>query len=102
MQRSRSSTLLSGLGIAALMILVPAMALIVGSALLGGLEAWQQAFESTRPYLRLWRVLLYGVLFALWLDLLRRHRGRPHALLRVKRLGIMGFVLFTCAELTRL
>ncbi|MDH1440397.1 hypothetical protein N5O88_10030 [Pseudomonas sp. GD03721] len=102
MQRSLSSTLLSGLGIAALMILVPAMALILGSSLLGGLEAWQQAFESARPYLRLWRALLYGALFALWLDLLRRQRGNPYALPRVQRLGIMGLALFTCAEITRL
>ena len=102
MQRSPSSTRLSGLGIAALMLLASGITLIVGSTLLGDFEAWQQALESARPYLRLWRALLYGTLLALWLDLLRRHRDKPHALLRVKRLGIMGLVLFTCAELTRL
>lgn len=102
MQRSLASTLLSGLGIAALMILTAVITLRVGSALLGSVEAWQQALESARPYLRLWRALLYSILFALWLDLLWRHRGRPHALLRVKRIGIMGLVLVTCAELTRL
>lgn len=102
MQHSLSSMLLSGLGVAALMILAPATALILGSTLLGGLEAWQQAFEGARPYLRLWRILLYSTLFALWLDLLRRERDNPHARPRVQRLGIMGLALFTCAEITRL
>lgn len=102
MQRLLASTLLSGLGIAALMILAAVITLWVGSALLGSFEAWQQAFDSARPYLRLWRALLYSILFALWLDLLRRHRDRPHALPRVKRIGIMGLMLVTCAELTRL
>lgn len=102
MPRSRTSTLRSGLGIAALMLLASAITLILGSALLGGFEAWQQSLESARPYLRLWRALLYGTLLALWLDLLLRHRDKPHALPRVRHLGIMGLVLFTCAELTRL
>lgn len=102
MPRSLASTLLSGLGIAALMILAAVITLRVGSTLLGSFEAWQQGFESARPYLRLWRALLYSVLFALWLDLLLRHRDKPHALPRVKRIGVMGLVLVTCAELTRL
>lgn len=101
MPRSLTSTLRSGLGIAALTILAAVITLLVGSTLLGSFEAWQQALKSARPYLRLWRALLYGVLLALWLDLLRRHRGRPQARLRVTRIGIMGLVLFSCAELTR-
>jgi glutamine synthetase adenylyltransferase len=102
MQRSLTATLLSGLGIAALMILAAVITLRVGSALLGSFEAWQQAFESAQPYLRLWRALLYAALLALWLDLLRRHRESPPARLRVTRIGIMGLVLFTGVELTRL
>lgn len=102
MPRSLAATLRSGLGIVALMLLTAVITLWVGSALLGSVEAWQQAFESAQPYLRLWRALLYSVLFALWLDLLRCHRDRPHTLPQLKRIGVMGLVLVTCAELTRL
>lgn len=71
-------------------------------AALGSFEVWQQAFESARPNLRWWRVLLYFAFFALWWDLLRRYRHRPQVRLRVKRIGASGLVLFTCVELTRL
>ncbi|MDQ0741208.1 hypothetical protein [Pseudomonas sp. W4I3] len=102
MKRSPLFTLLSGLGIAALMILTAALVAWVSRTALGSFEAWQQAFESVRPYLRWWRALLYGALFALWCDLLRRYRHRPRDRLRVKRIGAIGFVLFTVVELTRL
>ena len=102
MKRSALFTLLSGLGIAALMILTAALVAWIGRAALGSFEAWQQAFESVRPYLRGWRALLYGALFALWWNLLRRYRHRPQDRLRVKRIGAMGLVLLTCVELTRL
>ena len=102
MKRSPLSTLLSGLGIAAVMILTAALFAWIGRAALGSYEAWQQAFESIRPYLRWWRALLYGALFALWWDLLRRYRHRPQDRLRVKRSGTVGLLLFTCVELTRL
>jgi hypothetical protein len=102
MKRSPLFTLLSGLGIAALMILTAALVAWIGRAALGSFEAWQQAFESVRPYLRGWRALLYGALFALWWNLLRRYRHRPQDRLRVKRIGAMGLVLLTCVELTRL
>jgi uncharacterized membrane protein len=46
--------------------------------------------------------LLCVVFFALWWDLLRRYRHRPQHRLRVKRIGALGLVLFTCVELTRL
>ena len=102
MKRSPLFTLLSSLGIAAVMILTAALVAWIGHAALGSFEAWQQAFESARPYLRWWRALLYGALFALWWDLLRRYRHRPQDRLRVKCIGAMGIVLFTCVELTRL
>ena len=102
MKRSRQLTLLSGLGIAAVMILTAALVAWIGRTALGSFEAWQQAFESARPYLRWWRALLYAGLFALWWDLLRRYRHRPQDRLRVKRIGALGLVLLTYVELTRL
>ncbi|MCU7213662.1 hypothetical protein [Pseudomonas sp. VE 196-7] len=102
MKRSPLLTLLSGLGIAAVMILTAALVTWIGRAALGSFEVWQQSFESVRPYLRWWRALLYGALFALWWDLFRRYRHRPQDRLGVKRIGALGLVLFTCAELTRL
>jgi len=102
MKRSPLFTLLSGLGVAALMILTAALAAWIGRTALGSFEVWQQAFESARPYLRWWCALLYGALFAFWWDLLRRYRHRPEDRLRVKRMGTLGLVFFTCVELTRL
>ena len=99
MNRSRLFTLLSGLGVATLMLLVAAQ---LGSTALGSVETWQQALEAARPYLRVWRALLYTALFALWWDLFRRYRHRPPNRLRVQRIGAMGLVLFTFVELTRL
>ncbi|WP_053158222.1 hypothetical protein [Pseudomonas sp. Pf153] len=102
MKRSQLFTLLSGLGIAAVMILTAALVAWIGRTALVSLEVWQQALESVRPYLRWWRALLYTALFALWWDLLRRYRHRPQDRLRVKHIGALGLVLFTCVELTRL
>ncbi|WP_413790902.1 MULTISPECIES: hypothetical protein [unclassified Pseudomonas] len=102
MKHSPLFTLLSSLGIAAVMILTAALVAWISSTLLGSLEAWQQAFESARPYLRWWRALLYGALFALWWDLLRRYRHRPQDRLRVKHIGTLGLVLLTVVEFTRL
>ena len=102
MKRSPLFTLLSSLGIAAAMILTAALVAWIGRTALGSFEAWQQAFESVRPYLRGWRALLYAALFALWWDLLRRYRHRRQDRLRVKRIGALGLVLFTFVELTRL
>ncbi|VVO00682.1 hypothetical protein PS708_02627 [Pseudomonas fluorescens] len=102
MKRSPLFILLSGLGVAALMILTAALVAWIGRTALGSFEAWQQAIESVRHYLRWWRALLYGALFALWWDLLRRYRHRPQGRLRVKRIGVLGLVLSTCFELTRL
>lgn len=102
MKRSPLFTLLSSFGIAAGMILTATLVAWIGSTALGSFEVWQQTFESVRPYLRWWRTLLYGTVFALWWDLLRRHRNRPQDRLRVKRIGVLGLVLFTCVELTRL
>ncbi|MFJ4131388.1 hypothetical protein [Pseudomonas cyclaminis] len=102
MKRSPLFTLLSSLGVAAVMILTAASVAWIGRAALGSFEAWQQAFESVRPCLRWWRALLYGALFALWWDLLRRYRHRPQDRQRVKRIGALGLVLFTVVELTRL
>jgi uncharacterized BrkB/YihY/UPF0761 family membrane protein len=102
MKRSWLFTLLSNLGIAAVMILTAALVAWISSTALGSFEAWQQAFESVQPYLQWWRALLYAALFALWWDLLRRYRHRPQDRLRVKRIGTLGLVLLTVAELTRL
>lgn len=102
MKRSPLFTLLSGLGIAAVMVLAATLVAWIGRTALGSFEVWQQALESIRPFLRWWRALLYGVLLALWWDLLRRYRHRPQDRLRVKRAGILGLLLFTCVELTRL
>lgn len=102
MKHSLLFTLLASLGIAAVMILTATLDAWIGRTALGSFEDWQQAFESIRPYLRWWRALLYGALFAFWWDLLRRYRHRPQDRLRVKRIGAMVFVLFTCVELTRL
>ena len=102
MKRAPLFTLVSGLGIAAVMILTAALVAWIGRTALGSFEAWQQAFESLRPYLRWWRALLYGALSALWWDLLRRCRHRPEDRLRVKRIGTLGLVFFACIELTRL
>jgi len=102
MKRSPLFTLLASSGIAAVMILTAALVAWIGRAVLGSFEAWQQAFESVRPYLRWWRALLNGALFALWWGLLRRYRHRPQDRLRVKRIGTLGLVLITCVELTRL
>ncbi|NWB09075.1 hypothetical protein HX862_14275 [Pseudomonas sp. D5002] len=102
MKRSLLFTLLSSLGIAAVMILSATLVAWIGRTALGSFEVWQQAYESARPYLRWWRALFYGGFFALWWDLLRRYRRRPQDLLRVKRIGVFGFVLFICVELTRL
>ncbi len=86
MKRSPLFTLLSGLGIAAVTILTAVLVAWIGRTALGSFEAWQQAFESARPYLRLWRALLYAALFTLWWDLHRRYRHRPQDRLRVKRI----------------
>ncbi|WP_420234906.1 hypothetical protein ACN079_12110 [Pseudomonas sp. ABY48] len=102
MKRSRLFTLLSSLWVAAVMILTAALVAWISRTALGSFEVWQQTLESIRPYLRWWRALLYGVLFALWWDLLRRYRHRPQDRLRVKRAGTLGLLLFTCVELTRL
>ena len=102
MKRSPRFTLFSGLGIAAVMMLTVALVAWTGRTALDSVEVWQQALESARPYLRWWRALLYAALFALWWDLLRRYRYRPQDRLRVKRIGTLGLVLFTCVELTRL
>lgn len=101
MKRSPLFTLLSSLGIAAVMILTAALVVWIGRTALNGFQVWQQAFESARPYLQWWRALLYAALFALWWDLLRRYRHRPQDRLRVKRIGAIGLVLFTVVELTR-
>ena len=102
MKRSLLFTFLSSLGIAAGMILTAALIVWIGCTALGSFGVWRQALESIRPYLRWWRTLLYGALFALWWDLLRRYRHRPQGRLRVKRTGTLGLLLFTCVELTRL
>jgi hypothetical protein len=102
MNRSRLFTLLAGLGIAAAILLAAALLSQLGSTALGSVETWQQALNSARPYLRLWRALLYCALLALWWDLLRRYRHRPPDRLRVQRIGAMGLALFTFVELTRL
>ncbi|AZD67525.1 hypothetical protein SAMN04489802_2891 [Pseudomonas chlororaphis] len=102
MKRSPLFTLLSSLGIAAVMILAAALVGWIGRTALGSFEAWQQAFESVGPYLRWWRALLYAALFALWCDLLRRYRHRLQDRLRVKRIGTLGLVLLTVVEFTRL
>jgi uncharacterized membrane protein len=102
MKRSPLFTLLSSLGIATVMILSAALVAWIGRAAPGSFEVWQQAFESARTYLRWWRALLYCALFALWVDLFQRYRHRPQDRLRVKRIGALGLVLFTCVELTRL
>jgi hypothetical protein len=102
MKRSPLFTLLSSLGIAAVMTVAAALVASLGSTVLGSLAAWQQTFESVRPYLRWWRALLYGALFALWWDLLRRYRHLPQDRLHVKRIGTLGLVLLTVVELTRL
>lgn len=102
MKRSPLFALFSGLWIVAVMILSAALVAWIGRAALGSFEAWQQALESVQPYLRWWRALLYGALFALWWDLLRRYRHRPQDRLRVKRIGTLGLVLLTVVELTRL
>ena len=83
MKRSPLFTLLSSLGIAAVMILTTVLVAWIGRTALDSFEAWQQAFESVRPYLRGWRALLYAALFALWWDLLRRYRHRPQERLHV-------------------
>ncbi|MEX5536983.1 hypothetical protein ABFV54_17840 [Pseudomonas syringae] len=101
MKRSPLFTLLSSLGIAAVMILTAALVAWISRTALDSSQVWQQAFESTRPYLQWWRSLLYAALFALWWDLLRRYRHRPQDRLRVKRIGAIGLVLFTVVELTR-
>ena len=101
MNRSRLLTLLSALGVAAVMLLVASLVTQLGSTL-GSVETWQHAFEATRPYLRVWRVLLYSALLALWWDLHHRYRHRPPDRLRVQRIGAMGLALFTFVELTRL
>ena len=102
MNRSRLFTLLSALGVAAVMLLVAALLTQLGSTALGSVETWQQTLEAARPYLRVWRALLYGTLFALWWDLLRRYRHRSPNRLCVKRIGAMGLLLVTVVELTRL
>ena len=102
MKRSPLFTLLSSLGIAAVMILTAALVAWIGRTALGSFEVWQQAFESARPYLRGWRALLYAALFAFWWHLLRRHRHRPQDRRRIKRIGTVGLLLFICVELTRL
>jgi len=102
MKRSWLFTLLSSMGIAAVMVLTAVLVAWIGRTALGSFEVWQQAFESARPYLRWWRVLLYAALFALWWDLLRRYRHRPQDRLRVKHIGTLGLVLLTVVELTRL
>ncbi|MCO8310928.1 hypothetical protein [Pseudomonas mandelii] len=102
MKRSLLFTLLSSLGIAAVMILTAALVAWIGRTALGSFEAWQQAFESVRPYLRWCRALLYGALFALWCDLLWHYRHRPQDRLRVQRFGVMGLTLVICVELIRL
>ncbi|MEB2647742.1 hypothetical protein SOP86_19060 [Pseudomonas canadensis] len=102
MKRSPLFTLLSSLWVAGGMILTAALVAWIGRTALGSFEVWQQTLESIRPYLRWWRALHYGVLFALWWDLQRRYRHRPQDRLRVKRAGTLGLLLFTCVELTRL
>lgn len=82
--------------------LIAALVAWIGRTALVSFEAWQQALESVQPYLRWWRAVLYGTLFALWWDLLRRYRHRPQDRRRVKRIGTLVLVLFTCVELTRL
>ncbi|MBE8591550.1 hypothetical protein IQK56_11735 [Pseudomonas sp. MAFF 301449] len=102
MKRPPLFTLLSGLGIAAVLVLATVLVAWIGRTALGNFEVWQQAFESTRPYLRWWRALLYGALIALWWDPLRRYRQRPQDRMRVKCIGALGFLLVACVELTRL
>ncbi|WP_323985696.1 hypothetical protein [Pseudomonas canadensis] len=102
MKRSPLFTLLSSLGIAAVIILTAALVAWIGRAALGSFDAWQQAFESAKPYLRWWRALLYGGLFALWWDLFRRYRYRPQDRRRIKSIGTLGLLLCICVELTRL
>lgn len=101
MKRLGSTTLLTGLGMATLMVLAAVLAMLIGSALLGGVDAWQQTFASARSYLRIWRALLYGGLLLLWLDLLRRYRHRPEDRQRVQRSGVIGVMLIGAAELSR-
>lgn len=60
MKRSPLFTLLSCLGITAAMILSAALVAWIGRTALDSFGAWQQVFESARPYLRWWRAVLYG------------------------------------------
>jgi hypothetical protein len=100
-KRLGTTTLLAGLGMAAVMVAAAALAALICSALLGGVDAWQLAFESARPYLHIWRALLYGGVLLLWLDLLRRYRHRPVDRQRVQRSGVIGLLLVSVAELSR-
>lgn len=101
MKRLGTATLLAGLGMAAVMVAAAALVALIGSALLGGVDAWQQAFAAARPYLHIWRALLYGGVLLLWLDLLRRYRHRPADRQRMQRSGVIGLLLVGVAELSR-
>lgn len=101
MKRLGTATLLAGLGMAAVMVTAAALAALIGSALLGDVDAWQQTFAAARPYLHIWRALLYGGVLLLWLDLLRRYRHCPADRIRVQRSGVIGLLLVGVAELSR-
>ncbi|WP_065943415.1 hypothetical protein [Pseudomonas sp. 25 R 14] len=102
MKRLGLFRLLSGLGIATVMILTALVSAWMGGTLAGSLGSWQHTLESARPYLRGWRALLYGTLCVLWWDLLQRYRHRSQDQHHLKRLGVLGLVLVICVELTRL
>lgn len=89
---------------------VLALLLIVGLAGVGQhlsmtpgdhLQSWQSALSTMRPYLLVWRMVLYAGLFVLWWDLHQRYQDRPIDQRRIHRLGLLGLGLSVVFEATR-
>lgn len=67
----------------------------------GHLRSWQAALSTMRPYLLVWRMVLYAGLFVLWWDLHQRYQDRPIDQRRIHRLGLLGLGLSVVFEATR-
>lgn len=100
----KTSALWYGLGLVVLMIATALLVQHRGSALVGGVNAWDQWREEAYPYLLAWRVLLYALLTRSWLWMRARLRQREptgEAKVRLQRIEVSVVLTVALFELMK-
>ncbi|MBB3105347.1 hypothetical protein [Azomonas macrocytogenes] len=96
----KTSALWYGLGLVVLMIATALLVQHRGSALVGGVNAWDQWREAAYPYLLAWRVLLYVLLARSWLWM-RQREPTAEAKVRLQRIEVSVVLTVALFELMK-